>query len=233
VLAIVRQLLPKTAISTRVVDAEGQVLHEDTRELELAQVPLDDVSADIDILRPLQPGSKANNPPARELLESDVVKTSLSLNIGYVERRLSEAKRSLTSDPDRADEALQLALVDGIVVTTDRVEDPMLEVRDALWYAHRAISSRQYPEAQANLNEACKALATYSALTGAANREELNALSQEIGEVQRQIAHPGAETHVESSRRVERTLQRMLHLFGRSTTSTMNPPQAVVPTEDR
>ena len=53
VLAIVRQLLPKTSISTRVVDADGQVLHEDTRELELAEVPLDDVSAEIDILRPI------------------------------------------------------------------------------------------------------------------------------------------------------------------------------------
>ena len=108
VLAIVRQLLPRTAISTRVVDAEGQVLHEDTRELELAEVPLDEVSADVDILRPLRPGSKSSNPPGRELLESDVVETSLSLNIGYVERRLHEAKRSLSSDPDRADESLQL-----------------------------------------------------------------------------------------------------------------------------
>lgn len=233
VLAIVRQLLPRTAISTRVVDAEGQVLHEDTRELELAEVPLDAVSADIDILRPLRPGSKAGNPPGRELLESDVVETSLSLNIGFVERRLHEAKRSLSSDPDRADEALQLALVDGIVVTTDRFEDPMLEVRDALWYAHRAISSRQYPEAQANLNEARKALATYSTTTGNADRQELNALSQEISQVQQEIARPGSETHAESSQRVEHALQRMLHLFGRRTSSTMAPPQAELPTEDR
>ena len=166
-------------------------------------------------------------------MESDVVETSLSLNLGYVERRLHESKRSLSSDPDRADAALQFALVDGIVVTTDRIEDPMLEVRDALWYAHRAISSRQYPEAQANLNEARKALATYSSLTGGANRQELEALSQEIAEVQQQIAHPGAETHIESSRRLERALQRMLHLFGRGTSSTMPPAQAVLPAEDR
>ena len=230
-LTIVRQLLPKTTITTHVVDAEGQVLHDDTRELELAEVPLDDVSAEIDILRPLQPGAKSSNPPGRELVESDVVETSLSLNIGYVERRLHEAQRSLTSDPDRADEALQLALLDGIVVSTDRFEDPMLEVRDALWYAHRAITSRQYPEAQANLNEARKALATYTAMAGESNREELNSLSQEIADVQQQIAHPAQRRTSRVHGAVERALQRMLHLFGRGTTTTT--PQAKAPTENR
>jgi hypothetical protein len=106
-------------------------------------------------------------------------------------------------------------------------------VRDALWYAHRALSSKQYPEAQANLNEARKALATYSAITGGADRQELNALSQEIAEAQQQIATPGAETHLETSRRVERALQRMLHLFGRGTFSTRHPPQPILPAEDR
>ena len=135
ILAIVHRLLPKTSITTRVTDSDGQVLHEDSRELELAAVPLEDVATVIDLLRPLRPASGQAKAGGVELAESDLVETVMTMNLGFVERRVREAQQYVNSDLDRAEDALELALLDGMVVTSARSESPLLEVRDALWYA--------------------------------------------------------------------------------------------------
>ena len=68
-------------------------------------------------------------------------------------------------------------------MATAEFAEPLVEVRDALWYAHRAVTSRNYAEAKANLATAREQLALYNDLLTPAEQKEAAGLTNEISKL--------------------------------------------------
>ena len=138
------------------------------------------------------------------------------MDVDFVARRIRDAERLLKSDRDKASDMLLTAMEEGVTIAAAEFADPLVQVRDALWYAHRAASSRNYAEAKANLATAREQLAVFNDLLSPAEQKEAAALTNEIQQIENELKNPNptAEKHSKVLTGLEQAANRVMRWFG-------------------
>jgi hypothetical protein len=226
-IGIIRRLLPETRIKVSVKDKQGKVLYEDTHVLPLEPIQVAQSVLVVDLLRPIIDAKNNDDEVSGvQLTESEVISTRIVVNVDFIARRIREAQRLLKdkSQLEQAQEALTEAFEDGVKTTTNRLEEPLVEVREALWYAHRAVNSRHYEEASANLATARKHLAIFHDLLPADEQKAVAELQKEIEVLGQQLRNPSLAEAAQTAKAIEQALGRLLRWVGKSGAKPMDKP---------
>jgi hypothetical protein len=210
-LAIIKRLLPVMKMTVVVKDHDGTKLYEDIREVQPNEIPLLQVSAAIDFLQPIvEAKQQAAEATGVKLTRRDLLRAALSLNLRRVEQSLRQANHHLNSrDTERAATTLATLEAEAIDVAVEEEASPLGEIREALVYAHRALSSHNYAEARANLATAREQLALYRDVLPVEDREQMDALAKEIAALDEEITEPNPETHGQTLGRLGRLFQKL------------------------
>jgi hypothetical protein len=134
--------------------------------------------------------------------------------VDFIARRIRGAEKLLKSDQDKAMDMLLTAIEDGVTVNAAEFSQPLVEVRDALWFAHRALASRKYAEAKANLATAREQLAAYNDSLSPAEQKEAAALSNDIQQIENELKNPTPEKHSKLLTGIEQSATRVMRWFG-------------------
>jgi hypothetical protein len=187
------------------------MLYEYTREVQPNEIPLLQVSAAIDFLQPIvEAKEQADETEGVKLTHRDLLRAALSLNLRQVEQSLRQASHQLNArDLERAAVTLAALEEEAIDVDVEEEESPLGNVREALVYAHRAIRSHNYAEAQANLATAREQLALYRDILPDQERAQVDALAKEIESLDKTIAQPNPEAHGQILGRLGRLFQKL------------------------
>jgi hypothetical protein len=113
------------------------------------------------------------------LAEADVIHTSVLADLTYIERKLNRAA-ALLEKPDEALAQLSLAQTRGVQFTVNRVDDPLVEVQQALRLAERMVEEGKHEAARDNLRQAQIQLGMYRALLGKEAAKVVKQLEDEI-----------------------------------------------------
>jgi hypothetical protein len=210
-LVIIKRLLPVIKMTVVVKDQEGAKLYEDIREVQPNEIPLLQVSAAIDFLQPIvEAKQQAAEATGVKLTHRDLLRASLSLNLRHVEQSLRKATHQLNArDTERAASTLAALEAEAIDVTVEQDDSPLGEIREALVYAHRALSSHNYAEARANLATAREQLALYRDVLPDEDQAQMEGLAKEIETLDEEIAQPTPDSHGQTLGRLGRLFQKL------------------------
>jgi hypothetical protein len=209
-LKIVRQMLPKSLVTTTVMNPKGDLLYEDTEEVQAEHVTVFRSFSAVDIVRPLIASKKnAAEVEGDEFEGGGLVEADVVVDLSFVERRLSAAKRTLSKDLAAADGALAEAQNRGTTLTIATIESPLAEAREALQFAHKAATSQEYRAAEANLRIARGYLSLYREVAPDASKDEVDALNKEIDATAQQIASTTTTNHKTATGSVKRILDKV------------------------
>jgi hypothetical protein len=231
--AIIQKLLPVTNVSVTVKDKEGKVLYQDNHLFQPHWIPISQSLVVVDLLRPLVAKKKAAKKEPKgeaagvQLKDSEIVATQISVDVGFVARRIHDAERLLKSDRDKATDMLLAAIEGGVTTVSTEIADPLVEVRDALWYAHRAVASRNYAEARANLATAREQLTVFNDLLAPAEQKEAATLTNEIQQIENELKNPNPtpERHSKALTGLEQAANRVMRWFGAMGNAVPAAPQ--------
>jgi hypothetical protein len=238
--AIIQKLLPVTKVSVIVKDKEGKVLYEDSHLLQPHSIPISQSLVVVDLLRPFVAEKKAAKKEPRgevggvQLKDSEIVATQVSVDVSFVARRIHDAERLLKSDHDKASDTLLAAIEGGVTTVSAEIADPLVQVRDALWYANRAVASRNYAEARANLGAAREQLMVFNDLLTPAEQKESAALTNEIQQIENELKNPNPtpERHSKTLAGLEQAANRVMRWFGAKGNTAPTAPQTVPTTAE-
>jgi hypothetical protein len=209
-LKIVRQMLPKSLLTTTVMNPQGDALYEDTEEVQADYVTVFRSFTAFDIVRPLIASKKNSAQVGGDEFEGGgLVEADVVVDLGFVERRLGAAKRALSKDIRAADDSLVAAQNRGTTLTLVTIESPLAEAREAMQFAHKAATREEYQAAEANLRIARGYLSLYREAAPDASKEEVDALNKEIDLTAQQIATTTPENHQAATGSVKRILDKV------------------------
>jgi uncharacterized protein (DUF2267 family) len=184
-IGIVRDMLPVTAVTTVVKDAKGKAVYTHTESVQNDVIVLYTGVASIDVLNDILDAKKADV-EGEDYLGSVDIYTSVSADLGYIERKVDAALRNL-DDPLVAHEQLLLAQINGVDMTIAEAENPLLEARLALQIAEMQVDNKDFESAKDNLSMATIKLDEYRALGGQAKADPIKAISDEIETLKQNI----------------------------------------------
>ncbi len=234
-LKIIRQMLPKSVITTTVINAQAEPLYEDTEEVQANSVTVLRAFMAVDIVRPLIASKKEAAAEAGEEFEAGaVVETDVVVDLGLVERRLAAAQRALSKDLAAADEALAEAQQRGTTLNIVAMESPLDEAREALEFAHAAVTRKEYRAAEANLRIARGYLTLYREMAPDADKQAIDTLNKEIDSTSQQITSTTPPNHETTSKSITSMLNRVKTWWrGTNATKTSPDPATKSPTPSR
>jgi hypothetical protein len=228
--AIVQKILPVAKVAVVVKDREGTVLYQDEHVSQPHFIPISQNVMVVDLLRPLvAEKAKASKKPTPaeangfQLQDSEVVATQIAVDVNFVSRRIKEAQRLLKADQDKASDALSAAIEEGVAISMAEFAEPLVEVRDALWYAHRAVASRNYAEARANLATAREQLAALNDRLTPGEQKEAAALANDIQQIENGLKNPTADQHGKALTGLEQAGNRLMRWFAAKGNNTTPP----------
>jgi hypothetical protein len=224
---IIQKLLPTTKISVVVKDKDGKVLYQDEHQIKMDSIPIMQNVIVVDLLRPLvadKAKAAKEDDTGFQLTDSELVAMQVSVDVDFLARRIHDAEKALKSDQGKAADMLAAAIEDGVDVATAEFAQPLVEVRDALWFAHRAVANHKYAEAKANLATAREQLATYNHLLSPAEQKEASTLANDIQQIENELKNPTPEKHSKLLGGIEQSATRAMRWFGAKRQAT--PPAA-------
>jgi CheY-like chemotaxis protein len=202
-LKLIRQMLPKSVVSTTVMDSAGHVLYEDVEDVREDRITVSRSFTGINVVRPIVESKKIMAEAAGTEFEgSAVIEADVVLNLDYLDRRLREAERVLATDLEHADEALARAQDRGASLVVTAMESPLEDAREALQYAHQAAQRKQYRVAAANLRVAREHLLLYRETAPESAKDEIDKLNKEMDTIAQQIAGTTTAEHEKTTGRV-------------------------------
>lgn len=189
---MVHELLPVTVISTTVKDAQGVEVYQYEDRVQLDRIPIFRGMIAVEVVQPIIE-AKRQEASLRgvQLADTEVVHTSVLLDLDFVERRIRRALAQLR-EPKQAIDALQEAQAQGVTFTAHKEDNPLVEVQSALRLAEQQVRDGKFDGANANLQIARVQLETYRTLVGESAGQSVTQLDQEIGALQQKIREPGA-----------------------------------------
>lgn len=125
------------------------------------------------------------------LADTELIHTSVLLDLDFVERRIRRALAELR-EPKQAAAALQEAQAQGVLFSTHKEDNPLVEVQSALRLAEQQVRDGKFDGANANFQIARVQLETYRTLIGESAGQSVTQLDQEISALQQKIREPGA-----------------------------------------
>jgi len=209
-LKIIRQMLPKSVVSTTVKDSAGTVLYEDVEDVQQGYVTVSRSFTAIDVVRPVVESKKdAADVAGNEFVGSAVIEADVVLNLDYINQRLHKAEKALAKDLERADAALAEAQGQGTALVMTAAESPLEEAREALQLAHQAAESKQYRVAEANLRIARGNLSLYREAAPESAKDEIDKLNKDMDALAQQITGTTSAEHEKTTGRVKGFLDKV------------------------
>jgi hypothetical protein len=185
---IVRDLLPVTTVTTTVKDAKGKEVYRDIAEVQDDRIPLYQGAIEVNVIEPVV---EAQEEEAKlkglRLADAGLLRTSVLVDLTYVERKLNRAAE-LLDKPEDALKQLALAQTRGIEVAVDEEDHPLVAVQSALRLAERMVEEGKQDAAKSNLQLAQIHLETYKALLSKEAGEKVKKLQDDIAELSGKLA---------------------------------------------
>ena len=126
-----------------------------------------------------------------KLAEADVIRTSVLVDLGFVERKLKRATE-LIAKPKEASDELAQAQSQGVHFYTHKEDSPLVDVQHALRLAERMVREKKYEGAKANLQTAKLQLEAYRALVGDVAGQSAATLEKDIQKLSGELQTPGS-----------------------------------------
>jgi hypothetical protein len=212
---ILRTILPETTQTTRVKDKDGKLLFEDSRQIEADRIPLYAALTKVNFLEPVVEAKKeAADVAGMKLADTEFLQTTVTLDLSFVERRINDALRA--QDLEQADSALARAQSEGLDFSLRREDQPLAEVRDALWYAQRAAATGNYVSARANLGTARQRLTIYRDLMAVDQQAKVVELAGQIEKLEEEIEETAPDTREDVVARIKGMFDQVASWFAKS-----------------
>ncbi|MGB5834965.1 MAG: hypothetical protein WBG92_23685 [Thiohalocapsa sp.] len=193
---VVRELLPVTTVTTVVTDASGEEVYRDVDKVQDDKIALFEGMIALEVVEPiLDAKSEAAALNGVRLADADVIHTSMLADLSYIERKLNRAA-ALFEKPDQALAELMLAQVEGVELSVNKVDDPLVEVQQALRLSERMVEEGHHEAARENLRIAQFQLGTYRSLLGAEDAEVVQALADDIAALMPKTEGSGAASQI-------------------------------------
>jgi len=189
---LVRELLPITMVTTSVKDAKGNEVYRYEDRVQEDRIPIFEGMIAVDVVRPIvEAKSQEAKLKGLQLADTEVIKTSVLLDLDLVERQIQRALAQLAKPKD-ALAALKEAQDQGVIETAHKENNPLLAAQSALRLAEQQVRDGKFEGASANLQLARVQLEAYRTLVGEAAGQSVTQLDQEINTLQQKIREPGA-----------------------------------------
>jgi hypothetical protein len=199
---VVRGLLPVTVVTTRVKDAQGKDIYRNVQRVQDDQIPISQGDIAVDVVEPIVEAKKDEAAlKGVRLADADLIRTSVLVDLSFVERKLKRATDLMgrTQDTAKATEAaaeLALAQTQGIRFVAHKEDSPLVDVQHALRLAERMVREKKYEDAKANLQLAKVHLGTYRALMDESSATPVADLEREIHTLSSQLQASGTADRI-------------------------------------
>ena len=186
-------MLPVTTVTTIVNDAKNNKVYRDTEQVQDEQIPIYDFMIETDIIDPIITDKYRKLSVKGVILdEAEMVHTTVSLDLGYVERKLNRAAKFLNTNPDNTLAVLTLAQDKGIIISFREEHNALVEAQRALSLAERMVNEKNYDAARANLNTARLFIGTYMEAGARGKDKDLETMVKEIDKISNLIDQTGS-----------------------------------------
>lgn len=185
---IIRDMLPTTTVTTIVKDAKGKEVYRSTDKVQDDLVPIYQKMTAVDVVKPIiDAKSRAAESKGLELADAEFVKTSVLLDLTYVENKIKRAQCLLKKEPEKALDALLLAQLNGIRFSVREEDSSLIKAQRALRLAERMLSEQKMEGAKWNLHLAKLYLDTYATYQGQEKGKEVKNLQKEIEQLMQNL----------------------------------------------
>jgi hypothetical protein len=191
-LKVVLGLLPTTVVTTTVQDAQGKEIYHEVERVQDDQIPIFEGQVALEVVEPIVEAKRDEAAlKGLKLAEADLIRTSVLVDLGFVERKLKRATE-LIAKPKEASEELAQAQSQGVHFYTHQEDSPLVAVQHALRLAERMVREKKYEGAKVNLQTAKLQLEAYRALVGDAAGQPAANLEKEIQKLSGELQAAGA-----------------------------------------
>jgi hypothetical protein len=190
---VIRGLLPTTVVTTVVEDADGKEVYRYVDRVQEDRIPLHEGLVAVNIMEPVT-DAKQDEAAVQglRLADADLIRTSILVELDYVEGKLNRALKLLDDKPKDALAQLVLAQSRGINFVVNKEDDPLVEAQMALQLAERMVEQGREQAAKANLQLAKNHLELYRGLLAKGKSEHVSMLQGEISKLQGEIGRKDA-----------------------------------------
>lgn len=193
---IVRALLPVTTVQTTVHDSTGKIVYSDEDKAQEDKIPLFSGMIAISEIEPIIAAKEREAAlKGLRLADAEVLKTSVLVDLGIVERRLKRAIE-LLEKPEEALRQLASAQVNGIRLVYHKEDNPLVNTQIALRLAERMVEEKKYEAAEENLRVAQINLATYRGLLGSEAGVKVKKLEEDIRTIEKTLQQSGSAAKI-------------------------------------
>ena len=191
---IVRELLPVTTVKTVIQDSDGNTVYDYTDTVQDTQIPIYESTIMMQVVQPIIEAQKDEAAlQGLTLRDADFIYTSALLDLGYVERKLRRAA-DLLDDKQQALRQLVLAQTEGLQLSINEEDSPLVEAQAALRLAERMVGENKTASAQVNLQLARVYLESYQSISGDPSSLEVQDLRDQIEDLSASLDTGGMET---------------------------------------
>jgi YfdX protein len=107
-LKVVRGLLPTTVVTTTVRDAQGKEIYSEVDRVQDDQIPIFEGQVALEVVEPIVEAKRDEAAlKGLKLAEADVIRTSVLVDLGFVERKLKRATELIAKPKEASDELAQ------------------------------------------------------------------------------------------------------------------------------
>jgi len=190
---VIRGLLPTTVVTTVVKDADGKEVYRYVDRVQEDRIPLHEGLVAVNIMEPVT-DAKQDEAAVQglRLADADLIRTSILVELDYVESKLNRALKLLDDKPKDALAQLLLAQSRGVNFVVNKEDDPLVEAQMALQLAERMVEQGREQAAKANLQLAKNHLELYRGLLAKGKSEHVSKLQGEISKLQGEIGRKDA-----------------------------------------
>ena len=196
---VIREILPTTVVTTVVRDASGKEVYRNVDRVQDDRIPLHEGTIAMQVIEPIA-DAKQEDLAARgvQLADAQLIRTSVLLELDYVEGKLQRALKLLGEDRERALAEMVLAQVRGVTFAVNEEDDPLVEAQSALQLAERMVEQGRYEAAKANLSLASARLDLYATLVPKERTGRITELQDDITRLLGDIRQEGGAEKIRS-----------------------------------
>lgn len=195
---IVRGLLPTTVVTTIVRDTQNKEIYRELERVQNDQISIFEGQIAMEVVEPIIEAKKDEATlKGLKLAEADLIRTTVLVDLGFVERKLKRAVELIAKPKEAVDELAQ-AQNQGIRFYTHKEDSPLVNVQHALRLAERMAREQKLEGAKVNLQLAKLGLETYRGLVGAEAGKSVAELQKEIEKVSGELQVVGVGDKIRS-----------------------------------
>lgn len=194
---VVRDLLPKSEVTTVVSDAKGTEVYRYVDHVQNNRIPLYEGLVEVKVVEAITDAKRdAAEVAGVRLADAELLHTSALLELDYVEAKLKRSLQALPDKPNDALEQLVLAQSQGVKFSVNRQDNPLVAAQMALQLAEQMVEQNRVDAAKANLQQAKNHLVLYRGLIGEKESNEVKKLEEDITALQTSITTAGAAAKI-------------------------------------